>query len=545
MSERTVHVNLNGSNPRTGSDVDSVWESDYNISRPASPANSAATENYGRYVPPHKRRPKLDMGDEVVIQSSDPEKQDVPGVENRKYARLLHRTGIATGKTTTQYVSQQFPGLFLVPVGHENHPHPTAHILSDVVQRFKLRRLPPGSKILQIGGIPKYAAWFNRMQAQSNQGAKHMTCLVDLYTPDDFLRCINKWGPRYTIDDVSGEVNENYLKGHIRDLSPEKLREFDVFIFHHTGYYHTFEDYMHIVRSNENARIIITTLKHDQKEGFLNNGEQRYISLPSKKHGYEIVQQTNLIDKGTYCHPNIFKQFHKDTNSQRRYRQPDSDLGLTWEMVPDCDDHWTIEMNSFKQSLLSKVVQNDWDADFAEALLDDVSDNKWVQQPKGAPITVIPTTSGRFLELEVPNLELVERLRVYASGRSRVGKDGQQLLVQMFQNAKTMIQPGSLFPGQTALECKPHLIADHVMSAFITDVEREMQTFDTLSGLRSICMEHNRALSGTMPKITKKSSAAEILLVLREIGKVGLQLGAVVATPGSTAKAMRAIADVL
>jgi len=516
--------------------------------------DSSATKNFmrnerpdgtytrSRYVPPHKRMPKLDMGDEVVIKSSDPQKEDLPGNANKKYAKLLHRLGYSLTAGVTRYVTAQFPGMHVVSCGNENHPHAAAHAISDIAHRFALRRLPAGSRILEIGGIPKHAKWFNEMQSKSTN-PKHITCLVDLYSPDDFLRCINKWGNRFSINE-NNEVEENYLKGHIRDLSPEVLQRFDVFVFHHTGYYHTFEDYMHIVKSNETARIIITTLRHDKKEGSLNNSEQFYKSLPNARLGQEIVQQTNVVDKGTYCHPNIFKQFFKSTNSERRYRKPESDLGLTWEMTPDSEDHWTIQMNSFKQSLLSKVVQTDWDAAFNEATIQDIKESAWVEKPRSAPIECLPDPSGHFVQLEIVNVELVNRLRVYAAGQSRVGKDGETLLNRLFQNAKTLVEPGTLFPGVEPMSCPPHLIADHVMSAFATDIEREFSTLSTIDSLREVCQQHAGALSGSRLKLNKKSTLHDLLLVLREVGKIGLRLGVTVVSAGpgqSTVSAMKAI----
>jgi hypothetical protein len=501
------------------------------------------------------RRARLDEGDQVVVNNPLPfdpaTHKDEQGNANLRYARLLHRANFSLVPATTSYLSKMFPGMFFAASGNENHSHPKSHVISDVVHRFALRRLPPGSRILEIGGIPKKAREFNAKQSTSTRGPKHLDVLVDLFSPKDFRRCIDKWGPQYTLDNETDparpQLVKNYLTGRLRDLSPEVIASYDVFLFHHTGYYYHPEDYMHIFRNNETARVVITTLKHDKKHGTLNDGELTYDSLPNKTLGMDIVKQVNTFDGEVYCHPNIYKWFNKNSAASRQWRPANSDIGFSWEITPDCDDNYTIQMSSFRQSLMQPSPY-DYEALFREAEDDDCSEPAFIDNNKRKSYNeVLPTPDGHFVELNITPPPRVEKLMLMAAGKPRTGAAGELLLQSMFNNAKTLINPGSLFNGEGGMPVKAVDIADHVVSAFTSGLSAESDVLSALTCMKGVTQRHTDFLAHGRPKLGRGATFSDVMAVFRDFSVKAVKVAVLVNSSrgDSTGASLKAVDRVL
>jgi len=243
----------------------------------------------------------------------------------------------------------------------------------------------------------------------------------------------------------------------------------------------------------------------------------------SRKHGKEIVQQINVNDGEMYCHPNIYKQFALNSFAQRQYREDGQDLGISWEITPDTDDHYTVQMSSFRQSMINPDHNIDYDADFHEALDDEVKEPVWVESKRNGPICYLPDPSGRFKELNVTHPELVMKLVAMAAGKSRLGKEGEILLQAMFNNAKNLVNPGAVFPGLESINVNPVDIGDHVASAFVTGIEHETQALSAIDSMKVAISKHAKSLTPGKVRIGKGMSLDDLMQVMRDSSVAALR----------------------
>jgi len=464
--------------------------------------------NYPRYIPPQKRPIHLEMGDHVQVNMND--KPDDQGVQNKSFQKLMVYVQFALVKSMVDKLSSLLPGCFFVSCSHNNHDHPIAHVVTQVGTRFLQRMIKPGQWVLDVYGSPNSCDKFNASQRNARL-PKVMHALVAKACASDFIREVNKWGPRTDAQGV------RYFNGHInRNL--EAVRTVDVYQLIHTLYYLSTKDIITLLHSGVHAtRVDPSPIKkmlalihtHTGESGTLNNGEQTYEIRAG------IVKQRNVRTGTTYCHPNITPFWFSENKSY----YDDNGLGFTWECHLVCDDTWIIEAVPTTANDLDEDFANDWEDKFyCEQVLSD----KPIVGARTAPIEMLPTKNGKqFIQLHLTNLELVDNLRTYAIGKPRTGKEGYQLMKDLISRARSLSVPSALFPSQTLLVVKPEHLYDHCMSAFISDLERETELMGCLDNLQGMIYNHTKKVTGKAPPPTLASN--DLMGHLKLLGKVGIR----------------------
>jgi hypothetical protein len=459
-----------------------TWET---VTVPTSVTSTSRTPD--RYLPPHKRGVREEMGDYFQVDMGTP---DAQGVENARFKKLMIFLNYALTKAMVLALSARFPGCFFVSSDHHNHDHPIAHAVTHVGTRFMQRMIRAGSKVLDVYGNPFASRAFNKSQEKASN-PKHCTALVNKSCPGDFIRAINKWGP--WVDFENGGLM--YHVGNIREQAREWLREFNVFQMVHTLYYVSPAEISHLLSARRDSKILALIHSHTQAHGFLNDGEQEYWV----KGG--IVKQRNVRTNSAYYHKDITPFWFREQKSFNVNDLPAGSndgfgVSFTWELHFVCQDTWIVEIVPFFPDEID-VEAVDYRMLFEAAEEEERLSRKahHVQSHNVVePVRVLPTSDGKFLSLDVVNMELFSALRRKAAGRDRRGKRGQELMRDLLSSAKHLIQPGALFPGQDGLDCPDHLLFDHVVSAFVTDVCHETDVMKAVSFLHPVLEEHAKAL---------------------------------------------------
>jgi len=254
--------------------------------------------------------------------------------------------------------------------------------------------------------------------------------------------------------------------------------------------------------------------RHEGNHGFLNDGEQEFWVRGG------IVRQRNVSTNTSYYHPNITPFWFREDKTWYN----DAGFGIAWECHLVCEDTWIVEAVFADRSKLVDGSEDEWKKMFEEA--DALYNDDVVRPSRVQPVTVLPTTSGKFVELEVSCPELFDALRLQAVGKSRVGSEGRKLYDSLLASAKHLVKPGALFPGADGLACQERLIMDHVLSAFVTDVARETDQLKACALLFPHMASHAKAVRGTAGG--GKFSVVGAMDVLRSSVKVGLAVNKVV-----------------
>lgn len=475
------------------------------------------------YVPPHLRPVNADMGDRfaTAMHAGHPDKM---GNDNAKYRKLLHYLPYSLPEDVIAQLVKRFPSFFFSSKDHVNHDHPVSHACASVSWRLATRRIPRGSRILDVYGDPSAARAFNASQANSRE-PKVMRSLVDFMCIPDFARAINKWGPRPVDDDGEGlpDGEGEYDIGSIEDKSDEYLQQFDVFIFNHSAYYIKDTTLWRIFSARPTALVLINMLKHTGEKGLLNNGELSY----EVRGG--IVKQVSTVSGARYFHPNITPFWFRE---DRKHFIGSEKTGFAWEVQRDCEDNWRIEVHSFDRDRISPLAV-DYEAMFNAADTPEAHLGEPTTSARARPSTVLAAPDGRFLELSICSWELVSDLRLMCSGKSRKGKKGQELFGRMFDSARLLIRPSSMLPGAKGHPVPPHLVIDHVVCAYVADLQHETDIYSAMKALMPVMKQHAAVADpGLSLASLKEMDASELLTLARSAALVGLKAASVAARPG-------------
>lgn len=483
-------------------------------SRPASRSSGTTWDDtFPRYVPPHRRGVNLEMGDHVVVESLRPE--DKQGVENHAFQKLLVPVYFALVKDMIVKLSRAFPGMFFVSKSHDNHDHPFSHVVTQVGTRLLQRMFVPGSKILDVYGSPLACAKYNKSQAPA-KNPKWMFANVVRTGGTNFIREVNKWGP------IIGSEGINYITGHVKRLAPSFLRKFDCFQLIHTLYYLNNEDLVTLLHSEQDPNAVQPCLRkkalclihsHVGEQGSINEGEQTFIV----RNG--IVAQTNVKTNSRYLHPNITPFWFM--NKKEWYGE--DGRGFVWELHTVCQDTWIVEIVQASRSEIDPDFDNDdWENMFDLGVFDDIQKQKHV--PVKQPVRMLPTNNGKFIELNVNNLELFSELRSFAVGRPREGVKGAELMKELITRGRTLVQPSRLFPDREPMACVEGTLVDHCVSAFVTDLEREQNLLACLDGLQGMIYKHAVSVTGKRPATFQAADLMGNLKFLAATGAHGAKV---------------------
>lgn len=455
-----------------------------------SPSVTSSTGPPDRYLAPHKRGVKKEMGDFFQVDMGKP---DAQGVDNTRFQKLMIFLHFALTKVHIEALVRRFPGCYFVSDDHHNHDHPIAHAVTHVGTRFLQRMIRAGTKTLDVFGSPIACHAFTKHQLKARD-PKSMIALVNKSCPGDFIRSVNKWGK--WVDFENGGLQ--YHVGKIAQQTKSFLAQFDVFQMIHTLYYVTPAEISHLLSAKRGTKILALIHNHSSAHGFLNEKEQEYWV----KGG--VVKQRNVLTNSVYYHKDITpfwfredKKFVVPVTPTLGY-SPSEHTSFTWELHFVCEDTWIVEIVAFYPDEIDDDI-----VDFAQLFQAAEAEEELVKrgsyvvdQRVVTPVKILPVPDGKFVELDVVNLELFSALRRKAAGRDRRGKHGQELLRDLLAQAKHLVSPGALFPGQEGLSCPDHLLFDHVVSAFVTDVCRESTVLEGVNFLHPVLEQHASKLKG-------------------------------------------------
>jgi hypothetical protein len=477
----------------------------------------------GRYMPPHRRPVKEEMGDYFQVDMGKPDEQ---GVANTKFKKLMVFLSYALTKTMIDALARRFPGCFFVSKDHHNHDHPIAHAVTHVGTRFLQRMIKAGSNVLDVYGSPLACASFSASQRYATN-PKVMRALVSKSCPADFIRAVNKWGPWVDFADPCPDGNAiKYDVGKVLEQEKGWLAKFDCFQMIHTLYYLTPVEISHLLSARRGSKILALIHSHGSSHGFLNEGEQEYWV----KGG--VVRQKNVKTNSVYYHKDITPFWFKENKHFDIEGTNGQILGdfvsFAWELHFVCDDTWIVEITG---SYPSEIDVDTVDYSQLYALAEQEEEfNKRATLIQDCvlvePVRILPTSDGKFIELDVVNLELFTALRRKATGRDRRGKPGRELLRELLASAKHLVSPGALLPGQEGLSCPPHLLFDHVISAFITDVVHETNVMKGVSFLHPVLEAHAASLRSGVNYT--KFTTFSLVSTLRMLTRGGLAANTIV-----------------
>jgi len=444
-------------------------------------------EAHPRYVPPHRRHVKLDMGDFVQVDSRDASKPDEQGVSNRHFEKLLVFVHFCLTRPVIKALISRFPAMHFACDDHRNHDHPISHVVTQVGVRLMQRMFPSGATILDVYGNPAAAESFNRSQS-SARVPKFMMPLVNLFCGADFIREVNKWGPIIDGDDP------RYMRGKVDDLGVKDLADFSHFQLTHTLYYLTPGQIARLLSFRAGAKALCLIHTHHHSHGKINDGEQEYWVRGG------IVRQKNVATGTAYYHPNITPfWFREDKTWYPDNTKGETGNGIAWECHLVCEDTWIVEIVAADRSRLDDGLEQSWKALFD--FHDEADRNGLLSgEPSPEPVRILPSSDGKFVELRVTCIPLFESLRRQAAGKPRVGAEGRKLFDSLLGTAKHLNAPGELFPGKDGMPCEAQYLIDHVVSAWVTDVSRESDIMQAVELLKPAMFSHASRVRGG-PKI--------------------------------------------
>lgn len=398
---------------------------------------------------------------------------------------------------------------------HRNHDHPISHVVTQVGSRLLQRMFPAGSTILDVFGNPNACDRFNKSQSKSKT-PKFMMALVNKFGGMDFIRAANKWGPLFSED---GEAR--YLEGDLSSLHEEDVSNFTHFQLLHSLYYVKPLQLLGLMAKSKGSKALALIHRHNSDGGTINDGEQSY----QVRNG--IVKQRNVLTNTCYYHPNITPFWFREDKTW----YPDEDfgfdssyhLGLAWECHLVCQDTWIVEIVVCDRQQITRADSAMWDSLYHSA------DQSYEMSRKNdavcEPATIIPTADGKFVELTVTCFPMFEALRRQAVGRSRVGSDGRKLFDSLLSTAKHLNAPGELFPGKEGMPVDPGILIDHVLSAWVTDIQRETDLLASVNGLLPVFQEHASATRGGLK--VQQFTLASLVSIVRGGLKAGIAVNRV------------------
>nr|QLC27601.1 putative methyltransferase [Erysiphe necator associated abispo virus 2] len=372
-------------------------------------------------------------------------------------------------------MQKNFPNTFFSVTKDHNHDHPIAHLETMIATRHAIDTIPNGSRILDLFGNPRARDSF--MNRRDLRG-RTMETVVNLQTEKDYLRRNTKWGP---LHDAAGAVR--YHTMGIDDLvdvaNAGWVAQFDTLLMIHTGYYVDMAKLATLLSRGERTVAKLIVHRHRSEQGKLFNGEVEYVNR------HDFVVQRNVVTGERYIHPSLEWMFRSTSKVWRC-----ATGALTWTYKRVTDETWIIDVSACPVDLDERfdayVHQYEGDRSRAAARMNDESllDVAMTVRPPSLPDSDVSTDGGVVLlkpsglgrQLRLTNMPYYEYL--YSS---MVGKPRDKAnLSDLFALARRENSLTSTFPGSRRFEVPPDEVADHVIAAFLSGVQRETELLGVL-----------------------------------------------------------------
>jgi hypothetical protein len=345
-----------------------------------------------------------------------------------------------------------------------------------------------------------------------------METLVQLSSEKDYLRQNTKWGATH---DALGQIRYHTMS--MEDLLDAQnaawVTEFDVFFFIHTAYYVNMNDMVELLSRNKRSIAKLIVHRHSKEEGTMFDGEIDYTS----RHGY--IVQRNVETGERYIHSSMEWLFTSTTKVWRSARG-----AVTWTFKRVTADTWIIDMawcpNDLDERYSSYVHQLNSPAAAAhrmnEESLIDVSPPMTTPSLPGAIVetfagVTIVKASGLQKPLRITNAKFYEYLASNVVGKKR----DPEHLADLFALARRENSLTSTFPGSRRFEVPVDQVADHVMAAFLSGIDREADLLSVLRIAEDTVSNHRKMLEGDTFNVDSTRARVKTgLKVVKEFNEV-------------------------
>lgn len=481
--------------------------------RSPSPAPSSVP---GNYAPPHRRKREygvLQDDGKVGYVSRRGNLKTIGAPWDKEGAfRKVQVIPYTLRAHQLAYLQKNFPNTFFSVSKDHNHDHPIAHTETMIATRQAIDTIPDGTAILDVFGNPRSRDTF---MGRRDLRGRTMETVVSLTSEKDYLRQATKWGPQY---DANGAIRYHHLG--LDDLldagNADWLRQYGIFLFVHTGYYLPMDAVAYLLSLGERSVAKFIVHRHKDEQGKLFDGEVEYVNRN------EFVVQRNVATGERYVHPSLEWMFRSVTKVWRTQHG-----ALVWTFKKVTDETWIIDIalcpNDLDERYTAYLRQYGGDVNAAcnrmndESLMD-IQHTYRLPSVPGAGVKsvggiVYLEPQGTQVPIRLTNLSYYEYLSASMIGKPR----NKATLHDLFALARREIALSSSFPGSKRFEVQPDEVADHVVAAFLSGVDRETEllsvlrtadeataTLDKLSSNDTFELQTNRGRLRTAVKVTKE-----------------------------------------
>eukprot|EP00697_Spironema_sp_BW2_P014747 gnl/Spiro4/528_TR291_c0_g1_i1.p1 gnl/Spiro4/528_TR291_c0_g1~~gnl/Spiro4/528_TR291_c0_g1_i1.p1 ORF type:complete len:576 (-),score=32.72 gnl/Spiro4/528_TR291_c0_g1_i1:70-1698(-) len=473
-----------------------------------APSVAPSRRSSNAYVPPAKRRAlknaKADHGIaelQYKIQELAWEKEQLEAKQAKTLGPKLPKFDLPffLRKSKMAFLQERFPRTTFRCVSDNAHDHPLAHTETMIATKKALRLAPAGSLVVDYYGSASAMDAFNAEQQRSNN-PKVGLAYIDYKSPKAFIRH-RKVGAAM-VNGVMRHVVAHSGIGPDLGASSSGLTHNGVhytgenitWFFKHSLYYLSDEEIQECL-SVEGSHAVAVIHRHDKSSGTLFDGECSYAKIEG------CVQQVNKLTGESYTHRDL--SWLWDSRSKVRYNS----LGaFTWTFHMVSEDTWIIELTAVPPELDERYVNrakflgvktaagemNDHDAvasHFPHPMLAELPDASCTLV---GGIPVIKFKDVALPDCPVTSPELYEFLCTSAAGRPRT----PDLMQNLFAIARSHVLSSSEFPGKKGFSVKAEDIANHVVLAYLSGLDRETKLLRSSAAYATWSAEHHSLLDG-------------------------------------------------
>jgi len=499
------------SRSQAGSDGSSV------ISRPQSPAPSSVP---GGYAPPHRRKREYGVLQEdgkvgYVSRRGNVKTLGAPWDKEGAF-RKVQVVPYALKPSELAYLQKNFPNTFFSISKDHNHDHPIAHTETMIAVRQAIDTIPDGTSVLDVFGNPRFRDSF---MARRDLRGRTMETLVSLETEKDYLRQATKWGPTH---DDQGAVRYHLMGlADIRDhANADWLSQYGVFLLVHSGYYVPMDTLAYLLSLSERSVAKLVIHRHKDEQGKLFNGECEYVNRN------DFVVQRNVVTGERYVHPSLEWMFR---SVSKVWRTP---LGaFVWSFKKVTDETWIIDVTSCpvdmdeRYGAYLRMYGGDVRAACGrmnEESMMDIQSTYRLPSVAGADVKTVGGVvclfpDGKEVPIRLTNLNYFEYLSSSMVGKPR----NKATLSDLFALARREVALTSSFPGSKRFDVAPDEIADHVVAAFLSGVDRETELMSVLRTADEAVAVLDKLTSGNVFNVSStKGRVRTALRVAQEFNEV-------------------------
>lgn len=404
-------------------------------------------------------------------------------------------------KDQLSLLTSRFPRTTFHVAQDNAHDHPLAHTENMIATVKAHRMVAAGQTLIDVYGDPKRCTDFNRAQARSNN-PKRAYAYVGLFSEKDYLRSL-KWGPSH---DNNGLVYVEHNQGIIEDLDVREdgLHQLTADVipgnqltwFCRNTMYYLDDDTIAKMLRPAGSRMLSIVHRHMNNQGSLFGGECTYGKIAG------CVEQVNVLTGERYVHRDLSFLWDSTSKVVRT-----ASGAYTWTFTMVSVDTWIIELCGVpahlderfraRSSVVGPVTASSEMNDhalvptrFPHPALAALPSAK-CKMVHGVP--VISFDGGLLPECKVTCPPLYEFLAANMVGKPR----DEERLADLFSLARSHVVNGQEFPGKRNFSVAHQDIATHVLLAFVSGLETEVNLLRAVEAYRVSAREHSALSAGS------------------------------------------------